>query len=447
MNNQTNIEVTTINGVEYYQADNVYTVNPKFFYGCANNPRNIISKKNIPNDCYVYAYDKKGILVTSTSKYLKAKLFLSKIWVDNNVDGFGDKGNNEAVFEMLPELIKLNDNEHFVGLDGEKMDVTIRGCREKRLFYFNVKDVSKAFDIPLLNKTLIDKKNNGYEETVHYTYFYFYKRSKSEKIKTEKTYSRSLYLTYVGLIRCLYVSRSKNADKFQVWATNILFVHQFGSADDKVQLASNLLGATPIVIKNFCKAAATPISCVYLFTLGTVKDLRQSMNIDSKYTDDMIVCKYGRTDDLNRRTVEHTKTYGSIPGCDLVLKYYSYIDPKYSSEAETYIHDQLDNCHIVFGNHKEIVVVNNGQLNDSLKNKTKNKLRDQFQFIEKKYSGTVDQLRYKISQIEHIMALEKEKHALVVEKYKNELLSRELIELKLRHEIDTLKRELTILNK
>lgn len=155
-----------------------------------------------------------------------------------------------------------------------------------------------------LNKYLKNLKNNvfrnnrGYKKHIHYKYFTFKKvdgvhNNKSKNYKT-------LYFTYKGLIRCLYVSNSSQAENFQDWTNKILFTHQFGNKEEKQQLASNLIGVDINTMKEVFNTNATTISCVYLFALGTAKELRKSMNIDDQYSDDHVICKFGFT----RRVIE-----------------------------------------------------------------------------------------------------------------------------------------------
>ena len=256
--------------------------------------------------------------------------------------------------------------------------------------------------MPRLHDTIIDDRKEGYKEGDHYKYFYrrdhAADRNLSANDPVKKSSKRFLYLTYGGLLRCLYVSRSKNADKFQQWATDILFTHQFGSTADRQKLASKLTGATSQVVKEFCKTSSVPISCIYLFTLGTAKDLRDSMKINEKYNDEMIICKYGKTDDLDRRTKEHMKTYGSIKGCHLTLQYHSYIDKKYIQKAETYIENQLTNK-VEYMNHTELVAIDKKTL---IK-----KIKDHYKVMQVTYAGNIEQLYYKINELEHKLNLEK----------------------------------------
>ena len=51
------------------------------------------------------------------------------------------------------------------------------------------------------------------------------------------------------------------------------------------------------------------------------------MDINEIYGLNDIVCKFGFTKDLPRRTNEHLSKYNKINNVDLKLKYFSYIDP------------------------------------------------------------------------------------------------------------------------
>ena len=71
---------------EYYNSKDLQAFKPEFYYGCTSKPRNIITKKNIPESDYIYAtfekLTKKWNLSNDTCK--KAQLLISKQWVDAN---------------------------------------------------------------------------------------------------------------------------------------------------------------------------------------------------------------------------------------------------------------------------------------------------------------------------------------------------------------------------
>jgi hypothetical protein len=425
------LEVVKINNKQYYKADDVYTRNPGYFCGCDNNPRNIIDKKQLAQDYYLYAYVKDSKWILSKKEYRRAKLLLEKSWVDNNIKGVDETKNIVNDIEMAPPIIVLDDDEYFTDKEGNKLNITIRGNRSKREFFFCVKDVAKAFELPSLYKTVIDNRKDGYEKNVHYKYFYLGKNVSGET-KADKN-NKFLCLTYNGLMRSLYCNRSKNADKFQAWANDILFIHQFGSEKDKTLTASKLLGVHANAVKQVFKTSATSVPCVYLFTLGTVKDLRESMKLNAQYTDNMIICKYGKTDNLERRTQEHITVYGSIKGSNLMLKYYSYIDPIHITSAENNIKDHMNiiNAHIIFENHKELVVLEPKVLND--------KISEQYDMVAKAFAGCISDLQNKIKHLENELIIMDLKNKLIIQEKE-----KQLEDMKNKYEIELLKKELEI---
>lgn len=90
------------------------------------------------------------------------------------------------------------------------------------------------------------------------------------------------------------------------------------------------------------------ISCVYLFTIGTVGNLRETMSIDDDFSDECYVVKYGMTENLSQRMSQHMKTFECIDGCNLKLKYYSWINEEYISKAEVDIKDKLQSMNMQF---------------------------------------------------------------------------------------------------
>ena len=49
----------------------------------------------------------------------------------------------------------------------------------------------------------------------------------------KKNVNKELYLTYLGMLKVLFSSRSGNAEMFQEWAFKVLFTVQIGSKEDK----------------------------------------------------------------------------------------------------------------------------------------------------------------------------------------------------------------------
>lgn len=462
------MKIYKFNESRYYSADDVYEKNPAFFYGCKSNPRNIVDKKGIDEKEYLYAYLKNDEWIISNKTYCRAKLYLKKVWVDNNVNTVEETKdvkkdvkkeakkvtNNEL--EIAPSIITLSDEEYFMDHEGKRMNIEIRGNRDKKEFYFSVSDVSRAFGMLKLSETISDERYDGYQLNIHYRFFTLPVASENKNISKDNR-NKKLFLTYQGLVRCVTVSKSENAKKYQKWACDILFTHQFGSAKDKAKLASKLLGTDADIAQQVVKSSSSPIPCIYLFTLGHVKDLRKSMNIDAKYADNMIVCKYGKTENLERRISEHITTYKLIGNSNLALKYYSYIDPLHITEAENYIKDQINklHAHLKYENYKELIVIDQKTFNDTLS--------QQYTLLCKAFGGSVTDMQSKIKDLENRLTLEIANHNVELANHKIELANhktelanhkleimekdRQIEELKNKHEIELLKKELEYMKK
>ena len=182
-----------------------------------------------------------------------------------------------------------------------------------------------------------------------------------------------------------------------------------------------MLGCSAKVVKEVFNADANTLPCVYFFTLGYVKDLRQSMNINESYKDDSIVGKYGYTDNLSRRTGEHIKALSKIPDANLKLKYYAYIDPQYLSKAETDIKHLFESLNIKLGydNLNELVVIPT-QYADIVKEK--------YNHMGKKYAEHISELITRIKELEEINQKQELNHKIDMQKeqYENKLKDSQL---------------------
>ena len=180
---------------------------------------------------------------------------------------------------------------------------------------------------------------------------------------------------------------------------------------------------------------ANTLPCIYLFTLGYVKDLRESMKINNNIDDNNIICKFGLTKDLKRRTAEHEKTYSSIKGCNLYLKYYSYIDPLHLYSAESDIKKFMDTLklNILYENKEELVTISKDML------KTVEK---QYSQISKSYIGHISELLVTIKDLENNI----EKQMLNYEKkiqeleYQNQIIKINCENLLLKKELELSKK-------
>lgn len=433
----TRLETYTFFGKNYYIASDIYKLEPESFVGCSKNTRQMILKKNISQNNHIYAsfIKSKNCWEVKDSKYNQAKPFISVEWVHKNLICFKEKEektNDDLEIESLkaPPILQLNNFEKFVDVDGNILDIEIRGNKSIDNIYFKVVDVQEKFNINDIYdsfKKSIKRQDNCWINKVHYVFFFISSDRDIVPVSTNKNNTKYLYLTYKGLTKLLYVSRSKNAEHFQDWSNKILFTYQFGSKEEKRELASSLLGVDANSVKEVFRSDTNTLPCVYLFSLNLVKELRESMNIDSSIKDDSIVCKYGFTNNLSRRTSEHLLKFGKINGCSLRLKYYSYVDPQYLSQAENDISDfmKFSNFKIQYVNNEEIVVIPKEHIKI---------VEKQYQQISKSYMGHVTELVNQIKELSTQNELQKltYENELQKERYEKELLKKDVEILKLK---------------
>ena len=82
------------------------------------------------------------------------------------------------------------------------------------------------------------------------------------------------------------------------------------------------------------KKQITPLSGIYLFSLGHVKDLRTQFTIPASFQDDWIVCKFGKSDKIDERANQHLATYGMMDYVEMDLECYIPVDEQLITDAE-----------------------------------------------------------------------------------------------------------------
>jgi hypothetical protein len=413
-----NPQIIILEDQPYYLSNEVYVFDPSFFPGCQINMRLMIDKKNLkPND-YVFAYIKNEKWILSNMKYARAKLLLTTEWVENNVPKmiiYMRKNDKKMTTNPLiedvndlydappaPPILYLNDDEGFKDMNGNTLDIEVRGERDHKKCFFKVKDVSIAFDMPKLSSTLTHKNNitetnNKYMMNVHYKYFTI-----NKKDNPVNTIVKEIFLTYKGMLKVLYSSRSGNAELFQDWAEEILCTSQMGTVEQKNKLVSKLKGVSYDNIQELFSVHAREMPCIYLTALNTVGILRNEMKIDSIYADQDIVYKFGLTKSFERRKNEHNQEFKILDHLiDKKLVCYTYIDPLYLSEAEMEIKNLLEDNKIKWDQHDEIVVIPN-QLMKYVKKG--------YESIGMKYAGHTAEFNKRILQLEMEIQQLKLKH-------------------------------------
>jgi hypothetical protein len=406
----------SLGDVKYYNADDLRTYDSAYFHGCSRTVRKIIKKKTIDADKYVYAtWSKKNGWTKSSNQAKpsnKAKLLFLNDWVTQTIPKMMPYSNervtqtipkmmpdsNESKEEQYeypkaPDLLYLEDSEKFTDNDGNVVDIETRGVRTPTGIYFLAKDVSTAFEMTGLVKTLKDIRCN-YIIGVDYKIFINLNVGTSDS--TEQT--KQLFVTYEGMIKILYSSRSDKAMTFRSWATETLFTVQMGSEEDKEILGSTLIGQSVKNVRAVFKTCSKKVPCIYRFSLGTAKVLRNTMNLPENIKDDYIIIKYGLTDNLDRRSAEHVREYEKIPNVKLGLMDFSYIDPKFLSDAETDIKEFFQTIEIPvhYKKYVELVAVNP---------KHETQIKKQYKFISTEYQGLITELIDQIKDLKNQILL------------------------------------------
>jgi hypothetical protein len=299
------------------------------------------------------------------------------------------------------------------------IEIDIRGKRKKNKCFFSVKDVQIGFDMKNL-VDIITKKNTKYLPKTHYVYFI--NRTKSGEQKNKK-----LYLTFDGLMKVLYSSNGNKTERFKNWANNLIFTAKYGTDDEKYKMFANVMSIDVKTVEMAFSKTSSTFNCIYLFYLDTVGKLRQKYNISDEYDDDMLIFKFGQTNNIVKRSNKHKNEYGD----SILLNYYSIIEPKFKNKAENHIRNfaKKKNIKLYTNGKNELLIINK----ESIKN-----IRKQYDIISSNYSGSTKCIR----DLMHNTKLEYE-NKLKDEKHKNELKDKEL-EIK-EEQIKSLNKQLNLI--
>ena len=410
------MQYITINNKSYVLADDLFSAIPTFCKD-ARNSRELIKNRNIKD--FVYARNKNNNWTITDGKSNRYdKILINKTYIDNNIDDIKDQE-----IDIAPDIILLEDHEKFKDDEGKIIEIETRGDRDVNNIYFKLKDVSLGFNLDNLYD-IVTQKISNYIIDVDYKYFNCRKTISNSKI----SYSKKIYLTYEGILRVLFVNKSRKTKKFITWATKTLFVAQLGSKEEKEELASNLIGVNVKNVRQVFNLTKNDTPGVYLINCGKAKDL-----LGDNYSDNDLICKFGCSKDINRRLAEHDINFKKEFNTPIEVLCYSIIDPKYIFEAESCLNQYFKYNIIDYKNMKELVVINTKELNQ---------IKIQYKMIHNSYIGCYEKLNQKIIELNN--ELEKEKHNLELEKEKHKLdLEKEKYNSKLNDEKHKLEIEKT----
>ena len=328
------MDLTTIKfkKVEYVECSQILEKAPIYSKG-SRNTRTLVKKKEIPEDMYMFAkQNEEGKWIKTSGDSIKFDKILLKKEFLLNIPELQEK-NDETPIEKgileAPEIVELTDDEKFKDVAGNIIEIEARGTRDSKGIIFKLKDAEKGFGIKKL-QTVLTNKGSSYTKNIDYKYFNCHTAMEDGKIQIKKF----MYLTYCGILKVLFTTKSGKTEGFIEWATETLFTVQMGTKDQKETLVEGILGMSMDSLKVALAASTSDVSCIYRFALGTAKELRKVMSIPDHIPDNYIIIKYGFTKDLSERMMRHIETFSKIKGTRLELMNYVFIDPKYLSRAE-----------------------------------------------------------------------------------------------------------------
>jgi len=404
---------------EFYLADDLFT-HAKIFCKGSRNGRQLLDKHQIPEKDYIYARkdnDDNWVPNDGDSKKFD-KVLISKKYAEKYIPEFSKKAKYDI--EMAPPILVLKKKEKFKDHNNNTIDIEVRGERNANKCFFKVKDITDGFGLKRLYDIIIDK-HTGYEINIHYKFF----NCNNNNAVGNNVIKKILFLTYRGLLRAMFVSKSKSAETLSLWATETLFTVQLGTKPDKQKLVAKLLDVDTNTIKNVFNKSVSTMPCIYLFEFGTLNDsnIRESFRVDKDdYTDrTYTISKFGLTDDLPKRSSEHEATYGAMNGVNMKLIFFQYIDPLFLSKAETLLKHLIKKIGLSFKykNHTELIAYTKADFKF---------IKEQFEMIGNKFRGRVAEIVDINKELEH-------KLNIIGEQHKNELLRKDIQILKLQQNL------------
>lgn len=347
------MKVITVDNVDYYLGTELIETLRSY-----RSARGLIVGRNISKQHYIIAKKVnecwirlKGVTVDDTNKSNKVLFCKNFIDTDANIQrNMGKTVHRPA--EKAPDIFLLSDEDKIYNDEDVALEIEIRYKRETDEIFFRVEHISKTLGVENLHVSLLHAESS-YEIDQDYTYF-----------DCGGSPYAKIFLTFDGLLRCYYSAHNK-LHRLKTWIRDVV-IAKLGSLEKRQVTYSKILGVPIESALNTFNTCMVKIPAIYFFTLGFVRDLRHEMNISDTYDGNMIVCIYGRSANIVRRTDDHKKFYASLASVQLRLKYMAYITSEFLAEAEADIREYVANtkCQFLHKNETEMVIVDGQLLKD-----------------------------------------------------------------------------------
>ncbi len=230
-----NLTSFTFEGNSVYLLNDLIIFDRPFFVGCIDKPRKTIQKKNIPEDQYWFATYSKRTDTWSPAipENKRANVLISEDWVHSNLPKL--TGDQDAYkYKPLPPLLELREEEKFRDELGNVYEVEVRGEKTKEGIRFKCADIQKLFEMEIIHN--IDRWLDQTEYDMFCSGGTIHSITPPEQNMT--AYQAATYLTYNGLLKIIFTSRSGTGYRFQDWATNIIYTAHLGTTDERLDVAA-----------------------------------------------------------------------------------------------------------------------------------------------------------------------------------------------------------------
>jgi hypothetical protein len=217
-----------------YLLNDLIAFDRSFFVGCIREPRKTIEKKNIPEDQYWFATYFKGGWFPESPENRKAKILISDEWTHNNLPKFTGNQDNYK-YKPLPPLLELEEHEKF-NRRGKVFKMEVRGDKTREGIRFKCEDVARIFEMDLIHN--IDRWLVRTEYEIFCSYNPFKLKGSEQNVGGQPT---STYLTFDGLLKIIFASRSGTAYRFQDWVSDIIYAAHLGTSQERVNAAAYIV--------------------------------------------------------------------------------------------------------------------------------------------------------------------------------------------------------------
>lgn len=230
------------------------------------------------------------------------------------------------MISTAPPVVELEEAQKFRDEQGNLVEMEVRGRFPD--LYFKLADVQSYFGIEDLYEILISDENN-FQRKLHYEEFFITVMINNKFRKN----IREMFLTHLGLLVVIFVVHTPQTQWLQKWISSMVLRYRMGREEDRLELASDVLGVPAESIHNVLDhpiKTTTPSS--FLISLGNLKSVGPDHFPELEEMDEnKKVIVFGCADDIQAIVAE---CYWKYSGADVRVLYSAFVDPVFQMDAK-----------------------------------------------------------------------------------------------------------------